>query len=146
MERLRHIREQAGYSQQDLADESGVSQHTISEIELGRRKPQGRTLRKLAGVLGVEVRDFFEEAHPLGQAPPETQEYGAVLEEMGFPPEQIESWRAQDERDNKAIARKLEQMSAKDFLEQLMATSPALRRYYRNNPARKDAPPRSETA
>lgn len=62
MERLRHIREQAGYSQQELADESGVSQHTISEIELGHRKPQGRTLRKLAKVLGVEVRDFFEEA------------------------------------------------------------------------------------
>src|SRR5215217_9397370 len=61
LERLRHIREQAGYSQQELADESGVSQHTISEIELGRRKPQGRTLRKLAKVLGVEVRDFFEE-------------------------------------------------------------------------------------
>ncbi len=59
MERLRHIRDQAGYSQQELADESGVSQHTISEIELGRRKPQGRTLRKLAGVLGVEVADFF---------------------------------------------------------------------------------------
>jgi len=59
LERLRHIREQAGYSQQDLADEAGVSQHTISEIELGRRKPQGRTLRKLAEVLGVEVGDFF---------------------------------------------------------------------------------------
>src|SRR5215213_6833602 len=69
LERLRHIREQAGYSQQDLADESGVSQHTISEIELGRRKAQGRTLRKLALVLGVEVRDFFKVAHPLVQAP-----------------------------------------------------------------------------
>ena len=63
MERLRHIREQAGYSQQDLADESGVSQHTISEIELGRRKPQGRTLRKLASVLGVEVADFYPKGH-----------------------------------------------------------------------------------
>ena len=63
MERLRYIREQAGYSQQDLADESGVSQHTISEIELGRRKPQGRTLRKLARVLGVEVADFYPKGH-----------------------------------------------------------------------------------
>jgi transcriptional regulator with XRE-family HTH domain len=78
LERLRYIREQAGYSQQELADESGVSQHTISEIELGRRKPQGRTLRKLAKVLGVEVRDFFEETNrPLGQAPPEPRLEGA---------------------------------------------------------------------
>jgi len=69
LDRLRQIREHTGYSQQDLADESGVGQHTISEIELGRRKPQGRTLRKLAKVLGVEVRDFFEEkANPLGAA------------------------------------------------------------------------------
>jgi len=56
--RLRRIREQAGYTQQQLADESGVSQHTISELELGRRKPQGRTLRKLAQVLSVDVRDL----------------------------------------------------------------------------------------
>jgi transcriptional regulator with XRE-family HTH domain len=74
LERLRHIREQSGYSQQDLADESGVSQHTISEIELGRRKPQGRTLRKLAKVLGVEVADLYRDSeHPLGEAPPSQQ-------------------------------------------------------------------------
>jgi transcriptional regulator with XRE-family HTH domain len=71
LERLRHIREQAGYSQQDLADESGVSQHTISELELGRRRPQGRTLRKLAKVLGVEVADLREDTDsPKAEAPP----------------------------------------------------------------------------
>jgi transcriptional regulator with XRE-family HTH domain len=70
LENLRHIREQAGYSQQDLADESGVSQHTISEIELGRRKPQGRTLRKLAKVLDVQVADLYGEVdYPKGVAP-----------------------------------------------------------------------------
>src|SRR5215218_10872149 len=74
LERLRHIREQVGYSQQDLANESGVSQHTISEIELGRRKPQGRTLRKLAKALGVEVADFYGgPTYPLGEAPPPRQ-------------------------------------------------------------------------
>jgi transcriptional regulator with XRE-family HTH domain len=56
---LRRIREQAGYSQQNLAEKSGVSQHTISEIELGRRKPQGRTLRRLAQALGVSPREFL---------------------------------------------------------------------------------------
>ena len=76
MERLRYIREQAGYSQQDLANESGVSQHTISEIELGRRKPQGRTLRKLAKVLGVRVADFYwEPDHPKGRSPPLSAEW-----------------------------------------------------------------------
>jgi transcriptional regulator with XRE-family HTH domain len=86
LERLRYIREQAGYSQQNLADESGVSQHTISEIELGRRKPQGRTLRKLANVLHVEVRDFYGETdHPKGEAPPWLEpSFNDVLEERRF--------------------------------------------------------------
>jgi transcriptional regulator with XRE-family HTH domain len=69
--RLRHARELAGFSQQELADSSGVSQHTISEIELGRRKPHGRTLRKLANTLGIEVADLYgEAASPKGKAPP----------------------------------------------------------------------------
>jgi transcriptional regulator with XRE-family HTH domain len=83
LERLRHIREQVGYSQQDLADASGVSQHTISEIELGRRKPQGRTLRKLAKALGVEVSHFYgEPTYPKEEAPPNLQpSFNGLLEE-----------------------------------------------------------------
>jgi transcriptional regulator with XRE-family HTH domain len=84
LERLRYIREQVGYSQQDLADKSGVSQHTISEIELGRRKPQGRTLRKLARSLGVEVADLLGGPElPLGEAPPSPEQpsFNGLLEE-----------------------------------------------------------------
>jgi transcriptional regulator with XRE-family HTH domain len=84
LERLRYIREQAGYSQQDLADKAGVSQHTISEIELGRRKPQGRTLRKLAQALGIEVADLLgSREYPLGEAPPsaEQQSFNHLLED-----------------------------------------------------------------
>jgi transcriptional regulator with XRE-family HTH domain len=95
LERLRYIREQAGYSQQNLADESGVSQHTISEIELGRRKPQGRTLRKLAGALNVEVRDFYGESeYPKGEAPPSLQpSFNGLLEEERRS-KYLRSWRA----------------------------------------------------
>jgi transcriptional regulator with XRE-family HTH domain len=146
LEALRRIRTMRGMNQVDLARASGVAQNTISEIELGKREARPGTLKKLADALGVEISDFFGEAHPLGPAPPETQEYGALLKEMGYPPEQIESWREQDKRDNEAIARKLEQMSAKDFLEELLAGHPALRRHYRENPPQKDAPPRSESA
>jgi transcriptional regulator with XRE-family HTH domain len=82
LESLRHIREQAGYSQQDLADESGVSQHTISELELGRRRPQGRTLRKLAKVLGVEVADLRKDPEsPKAEAPPSQRSLFNGLEE-----------------------------------------------------------------
>ena len=145
MEALRRIRTMHGMNQVDLAEASGVAQNTISEIELGKREARPGTLKKLAAALGVEIADLFEEARPLAQAPPETREYGAILEEMGFPREQIESWQAQEERDNEAIARTLENMSAKDLLELRMSINPALRRYYRDNPPRKDAP-RSESA
>ncbi len=75
MVRLRRIQEETGYTQQELADESGVSQHTIGELELGRRKPQGRTLRKLARVSDVNVRDLTA---------PTIREWALSLLEMEF--------------------------------------------------------------
>jgi transcriptional regulator with XRE-family HTH domain len=48
-----------GLSQVELAERSGVSAYTITEIETGHREPHGRTLRKLAAALGVEVADLF---------------------------------------------------------------------------------------
>jgi len=38
-----------------------MSPSSIYEIEVGRRKPNPSTLRKLAGALGVEVMDLLEE-------------------------------------------------------------------------------------
>ena len=70
METLREFRRQKGWSQKDLADESGVGQDTISGIESGRHEPRPSTLRKLAEALDVEVADFFKEpALPLAEAP-----------------------------------------------------------------------------
>jgi transcriptional regulator with XRE-family HTH domain len=69
VEALREIRRQKGWSQKDLADESGVGQDTISGIESGRHEPRPSTLRKLAKALDIEVRELFEEPVPLGKAP-----------------------------------------------------------------------------
>ena len=146
MQELRIARSKAGMTLMQLEAASGVGASTISKIERGVTRPQATTLHKLAGALDVEISDLFGETHPLGQAPPETRDYGAILEEMGFPREQIESWQAQEKRSNEAIARALEQMSAKDLLELRMSGNPQLRRYYRDNTPRKDAPPRSESA
>jgi transcriptional regulator with XRE-family HTH domain len=70
LETLRYIREQAGLSQPELSELSGVAQGTISDIERGKRKPRGRTLRKLAQVLGVEVADLLGESETLKVQPP----------------------------------------------------------------------------
>jgi transcriptional regulator with XRE-family HTH domain len=70
VEILREFRRQRGWSQKDLADESGVGQDTISGIERGQHEPRPSTLRKLAEALEVEVADFFREpALPKVEAP-----------------------------------------------------------------------------
>lgn len=69
MDRIRRARRRLGLSQEELADASGVSAATIVQVELGNRRPQGRTLRKLAVALGVEVADLLEEeAHPKAES------------------------------------------------------------------------------
>ena len=54
MHRLRRLREDKGWSQRELAELAGVAPATILRMEKGHVKPQGRTARKLAAVLGVE--------------------------------------------------------------------------------------------
>lgn len=65
MEELTRLRVEQGWSQQRLAEESGVNKATINQIERGRRSPNVETLEKLADALGVGVADFF----PKAQAP-----------------------------------------------------------------------------
>jgi transcriptional regulator with XRE-family HTH domain len=72
VERVKEIRRRKGWSQKELAEESGVGQDTISGIESGRHEPRPSTLRKLADALDVEVADFFREpAVSLADAPRE---------------------------------------------------------------------------
>jgi transcriptional regulator with XRE-family HTH domain len=57
--KLREIRLDRGYSQEELHRLTGISRDTISRLETGDRpNPHPRTLRKLAEALGVSVGDF----------------------------------------------------------------------------------------
>jgi transcriptional regulator with XRE-family HTH domain len=54
-DRIREAREARGWTQDDLAEHSGVPRRTIQEIEAGRvRKPQRATDLKLRQVLDLE--------------------------------------------------------------------------------------------
>ena len=55
--RLREIRKAKGYSQQELADEVGVSRNTISSIETGQFNPTA----KLALILCIALDEKFED-------------------------------------------------------------------------------------
>jgi transcriptional regulator with XRE-family HTH domain len=68
---LRIARAEAGITLVELAEKSGVSRHTISEIEQGARKPRQATLTKLAKALDRPVSYFLEEHQvPAAQTQP----------------------------------------------------------------------------
>lgn len=56
---LKTIRKEQGYTQQKLADESGVNRTTIAMIESRVNKPSIKTAKKLAKILGVNWTLFF---------------------------------------------------------------------------------------
>jgi transcriptional regulator with XRE-family HTH domain len=58
--RLRALRKELALSQHDLERMSGVAQHTISDLEAGKRGARPSTLRKLAQSLGVAPRELIK--------------------------------------------------------------------------------------
>ncbi len=58
VERLRKFRRLRAFSQQELADAAGVGRNTISRIERGETGAHGRTLRRLAQALSVDVAEL----------------------------------------------------------------------------------------
>jgi transcriptional regulator with XRE-family HTH domain len=79
--RLREWRELQGWTQKDLAHESGVSARSIAGYETGA-SVRPRTARKLAQALDVEVVDLVATSGK-GSAPPSTEPtlFNGVLEE-----------------------------------------------------------------
>ena len=59
MENLKSLRTQRGMTQQRLAEQSGVTQGTISALEKGRQRGTLHTYERLARALGVSLSDFF---------------------------------------------------------------------------------------
>jgi transcriptional regulator with XRE-family HTH domain len=130
---VKEIRRRKGWSQKDLAEESGVGQDTISGIESGRHEPRPSTLRKLADALDVEVADFFREpAVPLAEAPGEAgpavvavgatpEEATEKLEQQLYSPARIaQDWRRLAQRWEKRLEKgDFDARSLEDFIDTL---------------------------
>lgn len=54
-ERLQQLREEKGWTQQNVADELDVSQQTIQNYEVNKRKPKLSTIHKLANLFEVSM-------------------------------------------------------------------------------------------
>ena len=56
---VRRLRELRALSQRELAARAGLSVTTVNRIEISQRKPMPKTVRKLAGALGVSPQELL---------------------------------------------------------------------------------------
>jgi transcriptional regulator with XRE-family HTH domain len=57
--RLKELRRQKGWSQEELAEKASVQRSYIADLERGYRNPSVRTLVKIANAMKVSVRDLL---------------------------------------------------------------------------------------
>lgn len=87
--KLRFWRKKLNFSQNLLAQKSGVSPVTIGQIETGKRKARKQTMQKLLDGLGITDSQFFGITH---QVPPDLipaietpKESRVITEDMSQP-------------------------------------------------------------
>ena len=56
--RLKTLRDEAGYTQAQLAEKAGLSAQAVASLEQGTRGPTWETVRRLAMALGIGEQDF----------------------------------------------------------------------------------------
>lgn len=66
---VRQIRKARGWSQEELAFESGLDRTYISGVERGVRNPTVLVLHELAQALRIPAATLLETADPKGKAP-----------------------------------------------------------------------------
>lgn len=76
-ERIRKYRESAGYTQESLASELGISRQTVALIEGGRYNPSLKICLKMAQIFGRSLDDLFGSS---GRDPLENEEAFAVVD------------------------------------------------------------------
>ena len=76
-ERIRKYRETAGYTQENLASELGISRQTVALIEGGRYNPSLKICLKMAQIFGRSLDDLFGSN---GRDPLENEERFAVVD------------------------------------------------------------------
>jgi transcriptional regulator with XRE-family HTH domain len=57
---LRKLRRERNWTQTELADQAGIRQALVSEIELERANSTIESLDKIAAAFGVRIEDLFE--------------------------------------------------------------------------------------
>lgn len=74
-ENLKRFRKKAGYTQEELANRTGLSKMSIRRYETGERQPSLEALDNIAKALDIDVWDLYQSyiIIPRGKDTPETQ-------------------------------------------------------------------------
>lgn len=59
--RIEELRKKAGYTQNALAERSGLSQSHVRRVELGQSRITVDHLQMICDTLGISLRDFFDD-------------------------------------------------------------------------------------
>lgn len=87
--RIRFLRLERGWSQERLAEESGLSRDAISRIERGDRQPSLETLQRIADALEVSLSSLVDPGKP------SPADAGARRKSIPLPEDPIAPWIAQ---------------------------------------------------
>jgi len=77
---LRRLRDDAGLTQEDLEERSGINKKQISRYEGGKTMPGARNLARLLSAIGATARD-----HAVALADQALEEQGAISEDGSVP-------------------------------------------------------------
>lgn len=69
-QKLKELRKEKGWSVRKLAQKVGVSKSTVSDVELGKRKPTANYLIKVAKALNIDEIELLEWYGYLEPSPP----------------------------------------------------------------------------
>src|SRR5689334_19767135 len=84
--RIRFLRMERGWSQEQLAAESGLSRDAISRIERGDRQPSLESLQRIADTLEVTLSSLVDPGKPLSADAGARRKPSIPLPEDSIPP------------------------------------------------------------
>jgi transcriptional regulator with XRE-family HTH domain len=59
-QRIRKLRKARGWRQLDLAEQAGINENYVSDLELGRKEICLRTIQAVADAFGIKIADLMK--------------------------------------------------------------------------------------